>query len=846
MTQTVRLTPYDRSEGESRRPTSVVGRLIAEHLMKAPNPEVRSTSELSSTYNWLSRSGTSHLQALIKLLLVWVLGVSETDKLTAQVTYTYTGMPFTFATSGLTTANYISGAVTLSSALAPSLTAAVVTPLSYSFTDGLHTVNQANTLSSFVVSTDAAGLLTAWDFTAYTRTRGDPEFEMSRLLPGQAPTGTAPNDDTVSLADVQIVAQNTDTPGTWCASNSFTGFKQATIEPGVVPLQFGPRETLTARGGCALCSVASMITQFGVPMTPDYLNRLLISANGYSLEDDLDFTRVQQAVQSWVALRLDYYGDAPTSMSCNDFLNTFYCALGEKVIIQLNVYVDGSLKLTPSRQPAHHYILVTGELDNDWSVWDPGWANAPTTLSGHCGNGFINGSHRLSFTVNGYRTFKSGGLGCFAARAQSPLELTVSDPMGQIAGYDSSAGTNIFDIPGSGYAQDGLVVDPTDVEGPAIGDPTGIKSVYIPSPLSGEYHVIAIGTTNGDYTIDLQTEGPGVLNESATYSGTVSTGVFFTNEFTVLLPPQILVQPTSEIISTGGTATFAVQATGSPPLTYQWRKYGTNLTDNSRLTGSTTTNLVISNVSLADAGHYSVTVSNAIAVANSSTVGLDLTFIQNGAFQTGDFSYWETNGDYTYTYIDDGSGSGILPYIGSYEAVLGTSEGMGFLSQTLPTVPGMGYVLSFWLINPYQDPDVVQALWNGEVVFGETNINADRWKNIRVFVRATAISSALQFGFEDQYAGTALDEIALLPSDEIAPANIAGANLINSNLVLNGVNGVLGETYCLFASTNLATPLNLWTPVATNTLSTSGSFRLTVTNAWSATVLQRFYILRGE
>jgi hypothetical protein len=42
-------------------------------------------------------------------------------------------------------------------------------------------------------------------------------------------------------------------------------------------------------------------------------------------------------------------------------------------------------------------------------------------------------------------------------------------------------------------------------------------------------------------------------------------------------PPQILAQPTNEVLLAGAAAAFAVAVTGAGPLTYQWQCNGTNL-----------------------------------------------------------------------------------------------------------------------------------------------------------------------------------------------------------------------------------------------------------------------------
>ena len=77
-----------------------------------------------------------------------------------------------------------------------------------------------------------------------------------------------------------------------------------------------------------------------------------------------------------------------------------------------------------------------------------------------------------------------------------------------------------------------------------------------------------------------------------------------------LAAPAILSPPLSRTNTTGTTASFSVTAAGDAPLKYQWRKGGANLLNDSRVSGVTTTNLVIATVQPSDAGDYTVVVTN--------------------------------------------------------------------------------------------------------------------------------------------------------------------------------------------------------------------------------------------
>jgi hypothetical protein len=78
------------------------------------------------------------------------------------------------------------------------------------------------------------------------------------------------------------------------------------------------------------------------------------------------------------------------------------------------------------------------------------------------------------------------------------------------------------------------------------------------------------------------------------------------------------------------------------------------------------------------------------------------------------------------------------------------------------------------------------------------------------------------------------------------PPDIDSIFLSGTNVVLNVTNGYIGGTYYLLTSTNLATPLSLWLPVASNVLAASVNFSLTATNGHVANIPKQFYILRVQ
>lgn len=81
-------------------------------------------------------------------------------------------------------------------------------------------------------------------------------------------------------------------------------------------------------------------------------------------------------------------------------------------------------------------------------------------------------------------------------------------------------------------------------------------------------------------------------------------------------PPSITTQPTSQTITVGDTATFNVAATGTAPLTYQWRY------NNADTAGATQPSLALSNVQFSQAGGYSVVVANSAGSVTSAVATL--------------------------------------------------------------------------------------------------------------------------------------------------------------------------------------------------------------------------------
>ena len=188
----------------------------------------------------------------------------------------------------------------------------------------------------------------------------------------------------------------------------------------------------------------------------------------------------------------------------------------------------------------------------------------------------------------------------------------------------------------------------------------------------------------------------------------------------VVAPPVITLQPVNQTVFQGMTATFTVGTSNSASLSYQWQYdnglYVTDLTDGDGVSGSITSTLVISNAAPADAGAYSVIVSNAAGTAvsaeaflavfpwrpvittspSSQTVlaGETVTFTVEAVGNQPFFYRWQQNG----AYLNDGGNisgsassrltlrSAALADAGTYAVVVGNADGLTTSSAAVLTV----------------------------------------------------------------------------------------------------------------------------------------------------------------
>jgi hypothetical protein len=304
------------------------------------------------------------------------------------------------------------------------------------------------------------------------------------------------------------------------------------------------------------------------------------------------------------------------------------------------------------------------------------------------------------------------------------------------------------------------------------------------------------GSTNSTLNIaNAQTNDSGnyqiiVTNYAGSVTSTPPAVLTVTN-----IPTVFTLQPISQTVGVGSTVTFSANGTAQLPVFLQWLKDGTNLVNGGRISGATNATLMISNAQTNDSGTYWLVVTSGWGTLASSNAVLMVV-----SFPT--ITVPPTN----------------------------QTVGLGSVVTFAVTAVGTAPLSYLWQVNG-------TALVNGGRIGGVTNF-------------ALTITNA-QTGDDGGYTVIVTNSVGSVTSSPPAVltvltlpsfTGITAAGGSGGGFILNGVGGTNSGTYFVLTSTNLVTPLGLWTPIATNQFGSQGQFIFT--NIAPTNTPQLFYILQ--
>ena len=166
---------------------------------------------------------------------------------------------------------------------------------------------------------------------------------------------------------------------------------------------------------------------------------------------------------------------------------------------------------------------------------------------------------------------------------------------------------------------------------------------------------------------------------------------------------------------------------------------------------------------------------SAISLAALSTAGAHANIVTNGSFETGDFNGWTATG------ISDFNGAACAPGFGkagNCAAYFGPIGGVGGISQSLTTLAGASYAISFWMQPDGGSPTSFSFNWDGGVAeLSLTNMAAAAYTNYTFELTASSALTQISFSFRDDLGFLLLDAVdvtlAAAPNAVPEPGSLA-------------------------------------------------------------------------
>lgn len=177
------------------------------------------------------------------------------------------------------------------------------------------------------------------------------------------------------------------------------------------------------------------------------------------------------------------------------------------------------------------------------------------------------------------------------------------------------------------------------------------NSVNIPNAFANIYAINpAVSTDNGSYNCS-------ITNACGSVTSNIVT-------LTVNMPPQIIVEPTNQVVCLGSNAVFSVTATGSG-LSFKWKK------DGATIVGANNNILTIPNISITDEASYLCTIWNNCDTVTSNLVVLTTNTLPSITAQP--YNYSECTGD-TFKFITTSVGTPPITYQWYHQGIIVTDS----------------------------------------------------------------------------------------------------------------------------------------------------------------------------
>jgi hypothetical protein len=349
---------------------------------------------------------------------------------------------------------------------------------------------------------------------------------------------------------------------------------------------------------------------------------------------------------------------------------------------------------------------------------------------------------------------------------------------------------NLYNNPGIALRTGGTVggyagTGPVDIRS---GNPIKVDLKYAAGTmlvvLTDTYTTASFTNT---YSIDLQTAVGGhtaYVGFSGADGGITSIQQISAFSFAPITgaAPEIIadIQPAHLAQPVGLNFSFSVAASGAAPLAYQWKRNGTPLANDTRITGAQSNKLSIAKARPEDAGSYQLFITNAYGWTNTSAAVVTLT----NAIKLGDGSAWTLNGgggitNEVLTITDGGSSQARSAFLSAPMPIDGFEAAFTYRDVSAGGADGLAFV-----VQNYKDG--ASSLGAGGSGLGYSGITESVALEFNIYENGPG-GRGIAFATNGSYPQQGVSTYS-----PTAPLNLASGNPID--MVVRCYNGVLSLT----------------------------------------------------
>ena len=128
--------------------------------------------------------------------------------------------------------------------------------------------------------------------------------------------------------------------------------------------------------------------------------------------------------------------------------------------------------------------------------------------------------------------------------------------------------------------------------------------------------------------------------------------------------------------------------------------------------------------------------------------------VVNCGFETGTFESWDQSGDLSNTEVN-----GDAAHSDDFGAMFSPPD-LGFIAQTLQTVPDQTYLISMW-VQSFGQPNEFQLYWNGVLISDLVNVPNTRYDQVWLPIPATSEVTEIKLGFSNPTGFFYLDDVVV-------------------------------------------------------------------------------------